>query len=240
MLYTHFGLYKMIKSNVSFGDRKDKMMITILSYFTNLITQLNCLHVYFTIGAFLCFLPELLGYQTILIPYADNLESLSGFEFQLALVLSIGIIIPLVLESVLEYMTNAVFYNNEMSENSKLIYSKFPTVYLLLIVATDLAFFFIVRDHQWDSLPGLTTFRDVLVISCFLFNLNKIGSNIWTLNRVFAIGTIFITLNWLYVWMSMSDYAYNCEGLLIFFSNFDCGGVVHCFIVCISLDHVCV
>lgn len=87
--------------------------------FRNLITKVNGLHFYFTIGAFLCFLPQWLKYDIVLEPYPDGLEILSeGLKFRLSLILSITILIAMVLENVLDCVTKTLIYNQNFQRLS--------------------------------------------------------------------------------------------------------------------------
>lgn len=196
------------------------------------MTPVNFAHLYFIAAAFMCFIPQWLGYSIILDPYPDGLQNLSSDnQLILSLVLSIVIAVPLVIEHMLDFIINKFFYFTKVSESSKMVYSKFPTFILLLIIATD---FFIIYNIKLDyltPLAGLTTFRDISIIWCFLHNLNKIGGCVWTLPKVFTIGTIFVVLNWMCVWISMNQTCYQSDAMMIAWQVVTAIGLFMCFYV---------
>ena len=85
-----------------------------------------------------------------------------------------------------------------------------------MILGKDLVLIlYVIPNQSYDILPGLLLGQDILFTWGYLYNLSRLGDPVWTLSKVFSIGTLFAITNIIVSWISMSEQAMNDPNLLI-------------------------
>jgi hypothetical protein len=142
----------------------------------------------------------------ILDPYPDNLQSLSENKYYTALIVSIAITSLLLIENILDSIMMYKYARKHRIESDVITYFEFPKELLLLILGKDLLLILYVIPHQqYNVLPGLLCGQDILFTWAYFYNLNRLGSPVWTLPKVFVCGALVSVCNLFYSWLSMSD-----------------------------------
>ena len=191
-------------------------------YLHSLLSCYNLAHFIVLIGAVLCFLPNMMGYSILIDLYPDNLESLSGLSYNNSIVASVAVTISLLLENILDFIITYRYFGTESndgtsSKQTEITYFKFPVEILLLILAKDFVLItFIIPNNDYNIIVGFTLAVDIIFQWCYLYNLCRLGSSVWTLPKVFGIMLLFMAADIAFVWLGMSDAAASNKSLLLF------------------------
>ena len=190
-------------------------------YVTSWITWKNSCHLFFFVAATLCFLPQILGYNLLLDPYADDdLQNLSNPQYHLSLVASTAITVLLLIESVLDSVLTERYVPKEQRESDTITYFEFPKELLLLIIGKGLVLILYIIPYQaYNFLPGLLLGQDIVFTWSYFYNLTRLGSPVWTLPKVFVIAVILSIVNIIYSWVSMSEEVASLSDLTIVYQT---------------------
>ena len=169
-------------------------------------------HFVFFLAAFVCFLPQMMGYQVVLDVYPDGLENLTNDKpLYTSLVVSIALTSVTLIESVLDSlieMSKKYFTKDKIKKENSMTYFKFPKIILVFILAKDLLIMLYSLPYQrYNILSGIYLASDVLFTWCYFYNLTRLGNPIWTLPKVFTISLIFSSVIVAFSWIVMSEAA---------------------------------
>ena len=168
-------------------------------------------HAFFYVAAVLCFLPQMLGYHVLLEPYyPDQLKGLSDSkQLYTALVVSIAVTFLTLVEKAFDTVFSDKFFSRLSSDSElyrKMEYFEFPIELSVVILLKDLLIvLYILPNERYDLLNGLLLGSDILFTWCYLYNLTRLGNPVWTLSKVFVIGSILTVLNIFLSWYNTSE-----------------------------------
>ena len=188
-------------------------------YLSSWLTWKNATNIYFFFTAFLCFLPQLLGYN-LLLDTDDDMQNLSDQQYHSSLVASVSITALILIESILDSLLTERYVNKEKRKSGAIMYFEFPKELLFLIIGKDLILMLYIIPYQaYNFLPGLLLGQDILFTWSYFYNLSRLGSPVWTLPKVFTIAAIFSIVNITYSWVSMSEDAASLSDLVIVYQT---------------------
>ena len=183
-------------------------LITLCGDYLNNNTPKHLIHSSFVIGSLFNFLPLVIGYHSQCSgnAYPDN------NSIYLALSVSATAATIIILENEWDRVSHFLFEINTEIKNYKL-----PLCTILVILLID----FILINHSVlltnaDSRNGFLLTQDSLLIWSFCLVLSQLGNPIWTGSKSMGISFIFMCLNWVRSWMSITG---NIDTNLIMFIN---------------------
>jgi len=164
------------------------------------------LYLFFLIGAFMNFLPQILGYSQkdpSSKLYPSFLYELSSFQYQGAIIASIASTVPIVIEFVLESCVSWFRrfkspYSEIASKNpnlSKVNYLPFQEVVFLIILPDLILLFWVIPQEEYDFTIGLIGARDTMFLFSFLAYLIRMENRIWTWTSTIIIVISFMIAN---------------------------------------------
>ena len=165
-----------------------------------MITSENAIFIFFLIGAFLTFLPLLMGHKLVTEKEKDPpyLEALSFKQYTSSLVASIAATAPIVGEAFLDLLLWTLdWLRNKKTTKRIAIYDNTPlrAVIFLVILPDALFLFYILPQNQYNYIPGLVGARDTMFIYTFLAYMVNLQTPVWTWPRTIIIGISFMCAN---------------------------------------------